>query len=254
MIIRSSNGSGKTLCYLIPILNSIRPGVQVVKDKIIGTKTQKNEIFMPQGVILVQTAMLMQQIEEELIKIQKQVETSGKKPEKLNFTIGRMDKEVHRYGDIILAIPKSFANRYNNKSLRLDNCKFIAIDEVDEIYEQGSDELKTILKIAEESPNLNLVVCSATMKNEFKEFFHNNSKNVVEMNLNDILKEEIGHTITLEGVSNYIKVIDGDNAKYNYILNDVFKELYSGTTKIKPKVFIFFNSVDEIEAFRKLFE
>jgi hypothetical protein len=92
------------------------------------------------------------------------------------------------------------------------------------------------------------------MKNEFKEFFHNNSKNVVEMNLNDILKEEIGHTITLEGVSNYIKVIDGDNAKYNYILNDVFKELYSSTTKIKPKVFIFFNSVDEIEAFRKLFE
>jgi superfamily II DNA/RNA helicase len=165
-----------------------------------------------------------------------------------------MDKEMHKYGDIILAMPKSFANRYNNKSLRLDNCKFIAIDEVDEIYEQGSDELKTILKIAEESPNLNLVVCSATMKNEFKEFFHNNSKNVVEMNLNEILKEEIGHTITLEGVSNYIKVMDGDNAKYNYILNDVFKELYRGSTKIKPQVLIFFNSVDEIEAFKRLFE
>jgi superfamily II DNA/RNA helicase len=242
MIIRSSNGSGKTLCYLIPILNSIQPGIQIVKDKVIGTKTQKNEIFMPQGVILVQTALLMQQIEDELVKIQKEVERLGKKPEKLNFTIGRMDKEMHRHGDIILAMPKSFVNRYNNKNLKLDNCKFIAIDEVDEIYEQGGDELKSILTIAEDTPNLKLVVCSATMKSDFKEFFHKYSKNVIEMNLNDILKEEMGHTIT----SNYIKVINGDNTKYNYILNDVFKELYNSTETLKPKVFIFFNSVDDI--------
>lgn len=68
MIIRSSNGSGKTLCYLIPILNSLKPGVQVVKDKVLpGGKVQKNEIFMPQAVILVMTSILMQQIEEGLI-------------------------------------------------------------------------------------------------------------------------------------------------------------------------------------------
>lgn len=34
-------------------------------------------------------------------------------------------------------MPKSFLNRYNNKNLKLDNCNFLAIDEVDEIYEQG---------------------------------------------------------------------------------------------------------------------
>ena len=63
MIIRSSNGSGKTLCYLIPILNSLRPGIQIVKDKIKpGGKVQKDEIFMPQAVILVMTGVLMQQI------------------------------------------------------------------------------------------------------------------------------------------------------------------------------------------------
>ena len=43
------------------------------------------------------------------------------------------------------------------------------------------------------------------------------------MNLNDILKEEIGHNITLEGVTNYIHPIEGDEAKYKYILNDIFK-------------------------------
>jgi len=74
------------------------------------------------------------------------------------------------------------------------------------------------------------------------------------MNLNDILRDEIGHTITLEGVTNYINVIEGDEAKYKYILNDIFKELYGNTTKLKPKVFIFFNAVSDIENFKKLFE
>jgi superfamily II DNA/RNA helicase len=165
MIIRSSNGSGKTLCYLIPILNSIRPGIQVSRDKTLPNgKTLKNEVFMPQAIILVMTAMLMQQIEEELVKLQVQVERSGVKHEKVNFTIGRMDREGHRPGDIVLAMPKSFANRHANKNVKLDNCAFIAIDEVDEIYEQGQQELENILQICEEAPNLKLIVCSATMK------------------------------------------------------------------------------------------
>ena len=65
------------------------------------------------------------------------MERSGVKPEKLNFTIGRMDKLGHRAGDILLAMPQSFLNRYDHQSLKLDNCAFFAIDEVDEIYEQG---------------------------------------------------------------------------------------------------------------------
>jgi superfamily II DNA/RNA helicase len=47
---------------------------------------------MPQAIILVQTAMLVQQIEEELNKILKEALKLGK-PELLNFTVGRMDKD-----------------------------------------------------------------------------------------------------------------------------------------------------------------
>jgi hypothetical protein len=54
-------------------------------------------------------------------------------------------------------------------------------------------------------------------------------------------------------VSNYIKAITGEKAKYDYIISDIFKELYSNT-KIKPKVLIFFNSPDDIETFQKAFE
>lgn len=140
------------------------------------------------------------------------------KSEKLNFVIGRMEKEIHKPGDIILTKPKSFINRFKNKSLKLDQCNFIAIDEVDEIYEQAKDELKEILDVVENAPNVKLLVCSATMKNDFKQFFNSSCKNAIEINLNDILREEVGHNITLEGVKNYIHTLDGNEKKYNFIL------------------------------------
>jgi superfamily II DNA/RNA helicase len=81
MIIRSSNGSGKTFTYVIPILNSLQPGLPVCADRRMPTgKILKDEIFMPQGVILVQTALLAQQIEEEFKKIQKELVKLDKKP------------------------------------------------------------------------------------------------------------------------------------------------------------------------------
>lgn len=63
LLIRSSNGSGKTLCYLLPILNALRQGVVTAKDKKVGPKLFKDEIFCPQAIIFVQTGILAQQIE-----------------------------------------------------------------------------------------------------------------------------------------------------------------------------------------------
>jgi superfamily II DNA/RNA helicase len=47
-----------------------------------------------------------------------------------------MDKETHDPGDILVAMPKSFVNRHQRGNLKLENCKFVAIDEVDEIFDQ----------------------------------------------------------------------------------------------------------------------
>jgi superfamily II DNA/RNA helicase len=60
-------------------------------------------------------------------------------------------------------MPKSFMNRYQRGNLNLDNCKFIAIDEVDDIYEQEKETLAEILKISDKN-RPNLITCSATMK------------------------------------------------------------------------------------------
>jgi hypothetical protein len=35
---------------------------------------------------------------------------------------------MHEPGDVLVAMPKSFLNRYQRGNLKLENCKFIAID------------------------------------------------------------------------------------------------------------------------------
>jgi superfamily II DNA/RNA helicase len=59
----------------------------------------------------------------------------------LRFKVGRLDKEKHEHGDILVTMPKSFVNRYQRGNLKLDNCKFVAIDEVDDIFEQEKETL-----------------------------------------------------------------------------------------------------------------
>ena len=76
--------------------------------------------------IIVQTNYLQNQLQRILKYYQEFGE--AEKSEKLNFKIGRMDKEAHEFGDIIVTMPKSFVNRHQRGNLKLDNCKFIAID------------------------------------------------------------------------------------------------------------------------------
>ena len=59
--------------------------------------------------------------------------------------------------------PKSFINRHIRGNLNFDNCKFVAIDEVDDIFEQDKANLGEILKIIHNN-KLNLGACSTTTK------------------------------------------------------------------------------------------
>lgn len=84
--------------------------------------------------IIVQTNILQEQV-TTILKTFKDF-GHNKKSKYLDFTIGRMDKQKHEHGDIIVTMPKSFMNRYQKGNLKLENCKFVAIDEVDDIFEQ----------------------------------------------------------------------------------------------------------------------
>lgn len=35
ILIRASNGAGKTMCFLLPLLNSLEPGLKIAEDKLL---------------------------------------------------------------------------------------------------------------------------------------------------------------------------------------------------------------------------
>lgn len=88
------------MSFLLPILNALQPGQKTSEDKSLyflnnfsKGKIMPNEIFRPQGVIIVQTNILQDQIQKILAVFQEFGKNN--KSEKLAFTIGRIDKEKH---------------------------------------------------------------------------------------------------------------------------------------------------------------
>jgi superfamily II DNA/RNA helicase len=67
VLIRAVNGSGKTLAFLLPMISSFEPGLKYAEDKMLrGGKVEKNEIFRPQGVIIIQNFLLQSQLGDYL--------------------------------------------------------------------------------------------------------------------------------------------------------------------------------------------
>jgi superfamily II DNA/RNA helicase len=165
----------------------------------------------------------------------------------LQFKTGVLNNDGHLPGDIIVCMCKSFLNRHSKGNMNLDQCKFIAIDEIDDIYNMDKDSLEQLLKIVKNS-KASLISCSATMEKSFLKFYESCDPDYIPLNITQELEKETGQKVTLEGVKNYrhaIKCEEGSKKElYNFILKDVFKQLYTKNDEKKPQVFIFFNSVD----------
>lgn len=67
IIIYCFNGAGKTLSFLIPILNSINPMVPYESYKFNAGKKIENCLIQPQALIVVPTESLMEQVYSYLV-------------------------------------------------------------------------------------------------------------------------------------------------------------------------------------------
>lgn len=85
-----------------------------------------NEIFRPQAVIIIQNFLLQSQLNEYLNYFKDFGENNN--VDKLKFKIGVLNQEGHEFGDIIVCMVKSFLNRHSRGNMKLDQCKFVAID------------------------------------------------------------------------------------------------------------------------------
>jgi ATP-dependent RNA helicase CshB len=158
LIITSQTGSGKTYCYLIPILNTI-------------DTTVKNT----QAIIILPTKELARQVYSKILDFQK-----NEKSLKANLLIGNNDLIQQKKSiksnppHIIVGTSVRILELLKEKIINRD-IKTIAFDEVDMLLDQGFvPQINEILSFVS-TPDLQKIACSATthesIANQFSKYF-----------------------------------------------------------------------------------
>jgi superfamily II DNA/RNA helicase len=107
-------GSGKTLCFVLPILNCVDPGLSYTRDVTIEKvdrgktikKTKKTEA--PQAIIITNGQHLSNQIKEVFKVLLKHVNPIWKDKRKGELVVGKCDKGGHEPGHVLIMVAKSF--------------------------------------------------------------------------------------------------------------------------------------------------
>ena len=154
LLVNAETGSGKTACYLIPII-----------QKIILNKNKKEKI---QSLILVPTRELALQINSMLKALSKFVDIN------YIFLVGGISVEnnindlIKNIPDIIIATPGRLIDMlYNYKNINLINVTILVLDEADKLLELGFrdliDEICNYIKSNKKYNNLQTMLFSATL-------------------------------------------------------------------------------------------
>jgi len=149
LIVMSQTGSGKTAAFAIPLSESI-----------------DLEVKRPQVLILAPTRELALQVKEDIDDIVKYTEIKtcvlfGKQPMEIQR------KELKNNPQIIIATPGRMMDHILNKNVKLDEVKYLVIDEADEMFIMGfKEQLEAIIKKL--PSNRTTLLFSATMPDEVK--------------------------------------------------------------------------------------
>ncbi|GIU71342.1 MAG: hypothetical protein KatS3mg003_0821 [Candidatus Nitrosocaldaceae archaeon] len=161
LIGQAHTGTGKTAAFSLPILNMLESD-----DKV-------------QALILTPTRELALQVTEEMRKFARYTKIKAVTiygGQSINIQLDALKKNP----DIIVATPGRLIDHMKRGSIRLDNIRFVVIDEADKMFEMGFvDDIKFIL---DRISNAQILLFSATMPNEVyeiaKEYMHE-PKNVL---------------------------------------------------------------------------
>lgn len=147
MIIYAYNGAGKTLTYLIPILNSLQ-NVPHLGHRF--EKNKEHEIGRPQALIVVPTEALLAQVYDYMMGYADFYEMTYKWPLK----IGRIYSTVFEIGHIIVGMPKKIQTKFAQSGLfDLSELKWVVLDECDMLQEDSLGEVSDILRFFADPKN-----------------------------------------------------------------------------------------------------
>jgi len=140
VIIYAYNGAGKTLTYLIPLLNSLE-NIPCLGQKYLANKD--HEICRPQAIIVVPTEALLAQIYEYLEAY------AGYYESNYNWTlkIGRIYSTYSEKGHVLIGLAKKMQQNLTVSSkYDLSELKWFIFDECDKVKEDTLNEFADILK------------------------------------------------------------------------------------------------------------
>jgi len=156
----SATGSGKTLAFAAPIIENLKPSMNV------------------QAIILTPTRELAEQVATSIRDFGK-----NKKLNVLAVYGGvKIDSQIRKLGttDILVGTPGRILDHLDRRTLRLDNIKFLVLDEVDRMFDMGFS--KDVEKIIKECPKeRQTMMFSATVSQDIDYLAKKYTKDPVEI-------------------------------------------------------------------------
>jgi ATP-dependent RNA helicase CshB len=194
LIITSQTGSGKTLCYLLPILNRL----DFTLNKV-------------QAIIILPTKELARQIYSKINDFK-----ANQPRLKCSLLIGNQDINQQQHnlrshpGQIVVGTVSRVHDLLKNKSINHD-IKTIVMDEADMLMDLGFiPQIVAILNIVN-TPTLQKIACSATthlsLANSFKNFLGNTT--VVTSSNSIWVNDQIQHNVVYDRSYNPLTTLDG---------------------------------------------
>jgi len=166
----AQTGTGKTLGYLIPIIEML----------------QKSEARGAQALIVLPTRELAMQVETAF----KTIRSSSRQSAAL--VVGGMAERnqldaIRRGAQLIVATPGRLEDYLKRKLVRLDGVKILVMDEVDRMLDMGFQP--AIARIAATLPAVRQTLCySATLEGSVKEVARKYLNNPVRVEIGSVLK------------------------------------------------------------------
>lgn len=148
----SQTGSGKTAAFGLPLLNQLEP---------LDNRKTKALILCPTRELCLQVAGEMRKYSQYLPGIRVVSVYGGQE-------ISKQIQDIKRGSDIVVGTPGRLLDHLRRRTLRLDNCSTVVLDEADEMLNMGFlDDIKDVFSQLPEERQT--VLFSATMPKEIRE-------------------------------------------------------------------------------------
>ena len=167
IFVNSETGSGKTACFLLPLVQRIIISRSSKEKKNKKNKNDMNDsqTIQNQALIIVPTRELALQCNEMLTKFLKYID--------LNYVFlcgglsveNQINQMKNKIPDIIITTPGRLLDLiYNNKNISLEHVNILVLDEADKLLELGfKDAIFEILELIKKNRNRQTLLFSATL-------------------------------------------------------------------------------------------